>query len=64
MLNTTHTTTEDFVDLGINFKTPDERITVGFDVSNVTNQKTVTANFLALFPGDPRRFTGRVKFKM
>lgn len=64
VLNTTHTLTEDFLDLGVNYRTQDDRITVGFDVANVTNQKTVTANFLSLFPGDPRRYTVRVKFKM
>jgi iron complex outermembrane receptor protein len=64
VLNTTHTQTEDFVDAGVSYRTLDDKITVAFDVSNLTNQKTVTANFLSLFPGDPRRFTARVKFKM
>jgi len=63
VLNTTHTTTENFIDLGVSLKVMDEHITLAFDVSNLTEQKTVTANFLSLFPGDPRRFTGRVKFK-
>jgi len=64
VLNTTHTNTEDFLDLGVSYRTQDDHISVGFDVSNVTNQKTVTANFLSLFPGDPRRYTVRVRFKM
>jgi iron complex outermembrane receptor protein len=64
VLNTTHTKTEDFLDLGVTYRTQNDKITVGFDVANVTNQKTVTANFLSLFPGDPRRYTVRVKFKM
>jgi iron complex outermembrane receptor protein len=63
VLNTTHTQTENFVDLGVSLK-PDDHITVSFDVSNVTDQKTVTANFLSLFPGDPRRYTARLKYKM
>ncbi len=64
VLNTTHTQTEDFVDLGVSLKLPGDHLTVAFDVTNVTDQKTVTANFLSLFPGDPRRFTARVKYKM
>lgn len=64
VLNTTRTQTEDFLDLGVNLKTLDERLSIGFDVSNVTDQKTVTANFLSLFPGDPRRYTVRLKYKM
>jgi iron complex outermembrane receptor protein len=64
VLNTTHTTTENFLDLGVNYTTANDKVTVAFDVSNLTQQKTVTANFLSLFPGDPRRFTARVKFKM
>jgi len=61
ILNTTKTQTEDFLDAAINYKTADEKWAVSFEVSNLTKQRTVTANFLSLFPGDPRRFTGRVK---
>lgn len=64
VLNTAHTNTEDFVDAGISYKTPDEMITVAFDVTNLTDEKTVTANLFSLFPGDPRRYTARVKFKI
>jgi iron complex outermembrane recepter protein len=31
-------------------------------VSNLTKQETITANFISLFPGDPRRWTGRLWF--
>jgi iron complex outermembrane receptor protein len=64
VLNTTHTQTENFLDMGVSYRTSNDAISVAFDVSNLTNQKTVTANFLSLFPGDPRRFTARVKFKI
>ena len=62
--NTAHTTTENFVDASVRYTTGDGRITLSGEVSNLTNQRTVTANFLSLFPGDPRRFTARVKFKL
>lgn len=64
VLNTTRTQTEDFVDLGVSLRTLNDRVTFEFDVTNVTDQHTVTANFLALFPGDPRRYTARIKYKM
>ncbi|WP_298199866.1 TonB-dependent receptor [Novosphingobium sp.] len=64
VLNTTKTQTENFLDLGITLKTMSDRVTIGVDVSNLTDQKTVTANFLSLFPGDPRRYTVRLKYKM
>jgi iron complex outermembrane receptor protein len=61
ILNTTTTRTEDFVDASINYKTDDENTQLSFEVSNLTKEKTVTANFLSLFAGDPRRFTVRVR---
>jgi len=64
ILNTTQTTTEDFVDAAIAFTTDDDRYRISFEVSNLTDQRTVTANFLSLFPGDPRRFTGRLRVKI
>lgn len=64
VLNTTRTTTENFVDGAISFTAEDDSYKISFEVSNLTKQKTVTANFLSLFPGDPRRFTGRIKFKI
>lgn len=64
VLNTTRTTTENFVDAAISFTTDDDRYRVSFEVSNLTDQRTVTANFLSLFPGDPRRFTGRLRVKI
>jgi iron complex outermembrane recepter protein len=64
VLNTAKTKTENFVDAAINYKTDDEKWALSFEVSNLTKQKTVTANFLSLFAGDPRRFTGRVKLKL
>ena len=63
VLNTTTTQTEDYVDAALNYKTKDEHVSLSLEVSNITNQKTVTANFLSLFPGDPRRFTARARFK-
>jgi iron complex outermembrane receptor protein len=64
VLNTTTTQTEDYVDAAISYKTMDEKIKIAFEVSNLTDQKTVTANFLSLFPGDPRRYTVRLKFEI
>lgn len=64
VLNTTRTRTENFVDVGVSLKVLDEHLTIAFDVTNLTNQKTVTANFLSLFPGDPRRYTARLKYQM
>ncbi|NBC36036.1 TonB-dependent receptor [Novosphingobium sp. FSY-8] len=64
VLNTTHTLTEDYVDMGVTYRTADDKISIGFDVSNLTKQKTITANFLSLFPGDPQRFTARLKLKI
>lgn len=61
ILNTAKTKAENFVDAAINYKTSDEKWALSFEVSNLTKQDTITANFLSLFPGDPRRFTGRVK---
>ncbi|WP_343614547.1 TonB-dependent receptor [Novosphingobium sp.] len=64
VLNTAHTQTENFVDLGATYRFAGDRVSIGFDVSNLTDQKTVTAYFLSLFPGDPRRYTARLKFKI
>ena len=64
VLNTAKTKTENFLDAAINYKTDDDAWTWSVEVSNLTKQKTVTANFLSLFAGDPRRFTARVKVKI
>ncbi len=64
VLNTTTAPTENFVDAAISFAADDGSYRISFEVSNLTDQRTVTANFLSLFPGDPRRFTGRIKFKI
>ena len=64
VLNTTKTTTENYVDAAISFTSDDESYKISFEVSNLTDQRTVTANFLSLFPGDPRRFTGRIRIKI
>lgn len=64
ILNTAKTQTENFVDAAINYKTADEKWALSFEVSNLTKQRTITANFLSLFPGDPRRFTARVKMQL
>jgi iron complex outermembrane receptor protein len=63
-LNTTKTTVENFVDASISYKLANDMLKLSFEVSNLTEQKTVTANFLSLFPGEPRRFTARVSLKI
>jgi iron complex outermembrane receptor protein len=64
VLNTTKTTVENFVDASISYKLANDMLKLSFEVSNLTEQKTVTANFLSLFPGEPRRFTARVSLKI
>ncbi|MET0363659.1 MAG: TonB-dependent receptor [Sphingobium sp.] len=61
-LNTAFAPTEDFVDLNVTYDDADGKFGASFGVSNLTKQQTVTANFISLFPGDPRRFTGRIWF--
>lgn len=56
-LNTAAAPTEDFVDLKLSYENYDETWGTSFGVTNLTEQETITANFLSLFPGDPRRFT-------
>ncbi|MFT3964263.1 MAG: TonB-dependent receptor [Sphingobium sp.] len=60
--NGTYTPGEDFVDLQLGFDDADGKYGVAFGVTNLTDQKTVTANFLGIYPGDPRRYTGRLWF--
>jgi len=62
LLNTARAPTEDFVDATLSYEHESGKWGGSFEVSNLTKQKTITANFLALFPGDPRRFTGRLWF--
>lgn len=62
LLNTAQAPTEDFVDLQVSFEEEEGRFGVSLGVTNLTKQETITANFLSLFPGDPRRFTGRLWF--
>jgi iron complex outermembrane receptor protein len=62
LLNTAKAPTEDFVDATLSYEHKDGKWGGSLEVSNLTKQKTITANFLALFPGDPRRFTGRLWF--
>lgn len=64
VLDTTKTQIENYVDGAINFESTSKKMALSFEVSNLTKQKTVTANFLSLFPGDPRRFTVRLKLKI
>lgn len=64
LLNTTRTQTEDYLDAAVSYTTMNEKMKIAFEVSNLTDQKTVTANFLSLFPGDPRRYTLRLKFEI
>ena len=61
-LNTAWAPTEDFVDLNLTFEDDGGRWGTSFGVSNLTKQETITANFISLFPGEPRRFTGRMWF--
>ena len=62
--NTAMVPREDYVDAAVRYAADQNKWEMSFEVSNLTKQKTVTANFLALFPGDPRRFTLRFKTKM
>lgn len=64
VLNTATTQTEDYIDAAVSYATMDEKMKIAFEVSNLTDQKTVTANFISLFPGDPRRYTVRLKFQI
>ncbi len=61
-LNTAWAPTEDFVDLNLTYDDAGGRWGTSFGVTNLTKQETITANFISLFPGDPRRFTGRLWF--
>lgn len=63
LLNTAQAPTENFVDVTLSYENFGGDYGVSFDVSNLTKQETITANFLSLFPGAPRRFTGRLWFK-
>jgi iron complex outermembrane receptor protein len=62
LLNTAKAPTEDFVDLTVTYDHQDGKWGGSFGVTNLTNQQTITANFLALFPGDPRRVMGKLWF--
>jgi iron complex outermembrane recepter protein len=61
-LNTAFAPKEDFVDLNFTLEDQDGKWGAAFGVTNLTKQETITANFISLFPGDPRRFTGRLWF--
>lgn len=63
VLNTAAAPREDFVDLKVAYEQSGGTFGASFGVTNLTKQETITANFLSLFPGDPRRFTGSVWFK-
>lgn len=62
LLNTAKTGPEDFLDLTLNYNNNSDKWGASFGVTNVTKEETATANFLSIFPGDPRRFTGRFWF--
>lgn len=62
LLNTAKTGPEDFVDLTFTYDHEDGQWGASFGITNLTNEETITANFLSLFPGDPRRYTGRIWF--
>lgn len=59
LLNTAKTGPEDFVDLTLAYNNNSEKWGASFGVTNLTKEETATANFVSIFPGDPRRFTGR-----
>lgn len=61
-LNTAWAPTENFVDLNLTYDNEKGKWGASFGVTNLTKQETITANFISLFPGDPRRFTGRFWF--
>lgn len=61
-LNTAFAPQENFVDLNLTYDSEDGHWGAAVGVTNLTKQETITANFLSLFPGDPRRFTGRLWF--
>lgn len=61
-LNTAKTGVENFVDLNLTYDNVDGKWGAAFGVTNLTKQETLTANFISVFPGDPRRFTGRLWF--
>ncbi|MET0373735.1 MAG: TonB-dependent receptor [Rhizorhabdus sp.] len=61
-LNTAFAPVEDFVDLNLTYDNADGHWGAAVGVSNLTKQETITANFISIFPGDPRRFTGRFWF--
>lgn len=62
-LNTAAAPTENFVDLNATYENIDGLWGASFGVTNLTEQETITANFISLFPGDPRRYTGRLWFR-
>ncbi|AJP74760.1 TonB-dependent receptor [Sphingomonas hengshuiensis] len=62
LLNTARAPIENYVDLTLTYDRDDGKWGASFGVTNLTKQETITANFLALFPGDPRRFTGKLWF--
>ena len=61
-LNTAFAPRENFVDLNLTYDNDSGQWGASFGVTNLTKQETITANFISLFPGDPRRFTGRLWF--
>jgi iron complex outermembrane receptor protein len=62
LLNTARTPTEDYVDISFAYDRADGKWGASVGVTNLTDQQTIVANFLALFPGDPRRVTGKLWF--
>ncbi|ACT59211.1 TonB-dependent receptor [Hirschia baltica] len=55
-LNTSRAPTEDYVDLSIGYVHETGEWGMELRGTNLTEQETITANFLSLFPGQPRRF--------
>lgn len=59
-LNTARAPREDFVDLTLGYKHQDGTWGAEIQGTNITDQETITANFIVLFPGQPRRVNFRV----
>ena len=61
-LNTAFAPREDYVDLNLTYENDSSHWGAAIGVTNLTKQETITANFISLFPGDPRRVAARLWF--
>lgn len=62
-LNTLRAPEENFLDATVRYENAGGKWGISAGISNLTDQKTVTANFLSIFTGEPRRFTARAYLK-